>query len=110
MDTQPPKARTPKWDAIILVCKECGERRGAPKDVKPKKLAGDLRALSKHHRSRARVVLSPCLGLCPKGAVAVTRVGEDSPASLVAIADRAQVEGWYVEARRPRETPRSDDR
>ena len=110
MHAEAPRARTPKWNAVILVCKECGKRRGAPKDAKPKQLAGDLRALTKHDRSRARVVLSPCLGLCPKGAVAVTRVGESSTSSLVAIARRAQVEGWYVEARRPRETPRSDDR
>ena len=110
MDPQAPRARRPKWDAVILVCKECGKRRGAPKDAKPKVLAGDLRTLTKHDRSRARVVLSPCLGLCPKGAIAVTRVGEGSASSLVAIAGRGQVEGWYVEARRPRETLRSDGR
>ena len=110
MDRQVPRARTPKWNAVILVCKACGKRRGAPKDAKPKVLAGDLRTLTKRDRTRARVVLSPCLGLCPKGAVAVTRVGEASASSLVAIARRAQVEGWYVEARRPRETPPSDDR
>jgi hypothetical protein len=110
MDQEAPRARMPKWDAVILVCKECSKRRGAPKDAKPKMLAGDLRTLTKHDRSRARVVLSPCLGLCPKGAIAVTRVGGTSAASLVAIARRPQVEGWYVEATRPRGTPPSDDR
>ena len=110
VDTPAPRARTPKWDAVILVCKECGKRRGAPKDAKPKKLADDLRALTKRDRSRARVVMSPCLGLCPKGAIAVTRVGEASASSLVALTSREQVAGWYVEAKRPRGTPRSDDR
>jgi len=110
MDQDSPRARTPKWDAVLLVCKECGKRRGAPKDAKPKTLAGDLRTLTKRDRSRSRVVLSPCLGLCPKGAIAVTRVGEATASSLVAISRRGQIEPWYVEARRPRGTPPSDDR
>ena len=110
MNVEAPHARTPKWDTVFLVCKECGQRRGAPKDAKPKKLAAELRGLTRDDSTRSRVVMSPCLGLCPKGGVAVTRIGGSAPASLVAIEHRAQLETWYVAARRPRETPRSDDR
>ncbi len=53
---------------MVAVCRECSGRHPHPKEVR-----GDIRSELKAagHKRRARVVLTGCLDLCPKKAVAV---------------------------------------
>lgn len=81
----------PRWTSVYLVCKACGKRSDGPKEFKPKAVVAALRQRSQD-RSTSRVLFSSCLGLCPKGAVAVARVGGDSPASIAAIRSPAQLD------------------
>ena len=84
----------PKWDAVFLVCRDCGKRSRAPKEAKPKKLVGALRSLAKHERPRPRVLLTSCLGLCPKAATAIAFVANDRPPRIVAVAREDQLAAW----------------
>ena len=72
-DVSEKEARAPKWEALVLVCKACGKRSSGPKDkaLKPKQVMQELRSAAKRQRVRSRVVLTTCLGLCPKRATAV---------------------------------------
>lgn len=65
----------PSWDAIMLICKECGKRKNAPDDLKSKVLVKRARGHLKKSRPRPRVISTSCLGVCPKGAIAVAWVG-----------------------------------
>jgi len=63
-----------KWGPVALVCKKCGKKLGGGFGRKNKHgLADTLRdTLKDTGRRRAlRVVETGCLGICPKGAVAV---------------------------------------
>jgi len=81
-----------RFETVLLVCKSCGKRSNGPKKLKPKEVAGLVRRASKRGDVRARVVLTTCLGLCPKTATAVARVTSGSPTRIVAIASRKQIE------------------
>lgn len=81
-----------RWDTAILVCRACGKRSNGPKGMKPKALVSAIRHDAKALRPRPRVVLTGCLGLCPKGAVAVALVGASSPSRLIAVRSVAQME------------------
>lgn len=82
-----------RLDALVLVCKACGKRSSGPaKQGKPKKLADEFKIAGKAARLKTRVVLTSCMGLCPKNAtaVAVVRGGDAGPAQF-AVEDRQQV-------------------
>jgi len=64
-------------DALVLVCKACGKRDSGPRDLKPKKLAAEFKSAAKGVRLKTRVVMTSCLGLCPKRAIAVGVVSGD---------------------------------
>lgn len=82
---------SPRWRAVVLVCKACGKRSKAPKEAKPKAIAADVRRLTKGLPQRSRIVLTGCLGLCPKGATAVAVAGHAVGTRVVAIRRRSQV-------------------
>ncbi len=69
------RAEAPSWQSALLVCKACGKRSSGPRRVKTKAVASEVKRLMRASRPRARVVMTSCLGLCPKGAVAVAMVG-----------------------------------
>ena len=81
-----------RFEVALLVCKSCGKRGDGPKKLKPKEVAGLVRHASKRDDVRARVVMTTCLGLCPKAATAVARVSSGSPTRIVAIESRKQIE------------------
>ena len=81
----------PRWAAAYLVCKACGKRGNGPKRLKPKKLAGLVRGAARKDADRARVVMTTCLGLCPKGAIALARAGRGGP-RIVPIRSARQVD------------------
>jgi|GEM_PF-4881249 len=82
----------PKWDAVFLVCNECHKRGSGPKHSKPKELVVTLRKHAGATRPRPRVLMTGCLGLCPKAATAVARVGCDAPTRIVAVKSKKQLE------------------
>ena len=71
------------WRAVVLVCGKCSKKIGGGFGRKGRTaLAKALRkaiGLGKGRKSRAGIVETKCLGLCPKGAVTVvdTRVPGD---------------------------------
>ena len=91
------QAKPSKWGPIALVCKKCGKKLHGGFGTKGKHaLADTLSATLKQggRRRAIRVVESGCLGICPKGAVALAlndRVllvepGTDPEAVIAAIA------------------------
>jgi hypothetical protein len=83
-DDAPPKLVRARWTGVFLVCEDCRSRGSGPKD-KPKAVASAVRQESRRSGERARIVLTGCLGLCPKKATAVAHAGSASPASMVAV-------------------------
>lgn len=81
----------PKWDTVVLVCKACRKRSKGPKDLKPKAVATLVRQLAREVGQRPRIVLTDCLGLCPKAATAVATVGHDVKTQIVAVRSRDSV-------------------
>jgi hypothetical protein len=81
------------WNELILVCKDCRKRSRGP-DAKAKEIAAAIKKQVGATRPRPRVVLSSCLGLCPKKATAVvvSRAGQPHRAmgvgTVAEIADR----------------------
>ncbi|WP_418317632.1 hypothetical protein [Piscinibacter sakaiensis] len=65
----------PTWQSLVIVCRACAKRSKGPKGFTAKSFAGEARRTSKDVRPRPRIILSTCLGLCPKKAQAVAVVG-----------------------------------
>ena len=94
-------AREPRWDDVLLVCKACGKRGGGPRKLSPKALASLLKKEGKASGRRTRVVMSDCLGLCPKAATTVARLGHDVVTRLVAVKSKKQVDAALAALRGP---------
>lgn len=95
MSKRQSEPEVPRWDTVYLVCKACGKRGSGPKDFKPKAIAAAVRQRSKAERPRPRVVFTSCLGLCPKAATAVARVGGDAEARIAAIRSPAHFDAAF---------------
>lgn len=79
-------ARPLRWQAAVLVCKDCVDRGSGPKKSgSAKALMPALRHATKRGPVRTRVVATTCLGLCPKRATAVARLGGTGTARIVAV-------------------------
>lgn len=87
-----PAVRLAKFGTVYLVCKACGKRSGGARKFKPKEVASLIRRSAKADATRSRVVLTTCLGLCPKKATAVARVATGSPTRIVAIEARREID------------------
>ena len=83
---------SPSWDALLLVCKTCRRRSQAPKGLKNKAVVQQAKRALSQLRPRPRVVLSSCLGLCPKAATAVAVIGGGRPARIVAIHSQTELD------------------
>jgi hypothetical protein len=79
----------PAWDTVMLICKECGKRKNGPDDLKSKALVKLARGHLKKSTPRPRVVSSSCLGVCPKGAIAVACVGGSHAPRLACVDTQA---------------------
>ena len=87
-----PAVRTPRWSAVVLVCKACGKRGSGPKKLKPKALASALRKEMRREGDRStRVVMTSCLGLCPKNATTVVQVGRETSTRMVAVRSKKEI-------------------
>jgi predicted metal-binding protein len=67
----------PSWQAAILVCKDCQKRSSGPTSVKAKAVASMLKETVRGRKPRPRIVMSGCLGICPKRAIVIAAVSED---------------------------------
>lgn len=86
MKSDTAKALQPSWNALLLVCKDCGKRSSGPgKALKVKEVVHELRSASRDARPRPRVLLTNCMGLCPKKAVAVASADGTTPPRAVAV-------------------------
>jgi predicted metal-binding protein len=80
-----------RLDAMVLVCKACGKRSSGPaKEGKPKKLAQALKGAARQARLKTRVVMTSCMGLCPKKATAVVVIGSSGDPVQYAVESRDQ--------------------
>jgi hypothetical protein len=90
MKSATPVVKIPRWDAVFLVCADCRERSNGPK-LKTKALANLVRHEARRSKTRTRILLTGCLGLCPKAATAVAHVSGDAGLRIVAIRSKKQV-------------------
>jgi predicted metal-binding protein len=79
---------SPKWDAAMLICKECGKRKNGPRDLKAKALVKRARGHLKEARPRPRVMSTSCMGICPKHAIAVAWVGCGTAPRILCVGDQ----------------------
>ena len=68
-----------------MVCKACGKRSSGPQEAKPKKLAKAIKGAAKAQQRKTRVVMTSCIGLCPKRATAVVVTGHGGPPMQFAV-------------------------
>lgn len=91
-NTKVAKLESRSWNAALLVCNVCKKRSHGPRGFKAKAVVQEARRALRDLEPRPRIVLSNCLGLCPKGALAVAFVGGGRDARICAIESIAQVE------------------
>ncbi|CAN5918218.1 hypothetical protein BH11PSE8_BH11PSE8_29220 [soil metagenome] len=87
-----PTLERPSWEAAVLVCNTCKKRSNGPRGFKAKAVVQEARRALRDMKPRPRIVLTSCLGLCPKGALAVAVAGGGGETQICAIASLAQVE------------------
>lgn len=85
-----PRRLKTRWQHVALVCRACAKRGNGPDKLKPKRVARALRDACDASGRATKVMLTPCLGLCPKGAMVVVVPGAEGVACH-AVADRAEV-------------------
>ena len=100
MNQETPRSLPFRLDAMVLVCKACGKRSSGPRHTKPKQLAQAFKQDGKAHRQKVRVLLTSCMGLCPKKAAAVAVLGADGSPHQFAIENEEQVPA-ALQASRP---------
>lgn len=81
----------PSWDAVLLVCKACRKRAELPASLKSKTVALEIRSVIRDRKRRPRVLLTTCLGLCPKSAVAIAVFTRGGPPRIAAVTALSQV-------------------
>lgn len=92
MNNEAPVSSSPRWNTVVLVCKDCRKRSKGPRHLKPKAVMATLRGDAKRDGRVQRIVATGCLGLCPRNALAVAIVGRDVATRLFAIGSCAQLE------------------
>jgi predicted metal-binding protein len=86
-----PNFEPTKWNSLFLVCKQCRKRGNGP-DEKAKKLMGVIRGQTRDSASRPRVVLTNCLGVCPKEATAVAFASPDVSPRVFSVKSESELE------------------
>jgi predicted metal-binding protein len=86
------KESQPEWDSLLLVCKECRKRKDGPKHLKAKTLAATLKVMARKKAPLSQIVMTSCLGLCPKRATAVAYTGVGPAPRIVAITSSAELQ------------------
>jgi predicted metal-binding protein len=80
-----PETLRPGWKSVVLVCKACEKRSKGPKKLSAKELAKALgRACRDAKVPRSRVVLTTCMGACPKKAFTVAAAAPSGHITMIA--------------------------
>lgn len=82
----------PSWKSVVLVCKDCRKRSNGSGKLKPKAVASEARQTTKEAEPRPRVLLTTCLGLCPKGAMTIGVAGAAKGTRVAAVKTLAAVD------------------
>lgn len=77
--------QSPAWQSVLLVCRDCGKRDDAPKKLDPRDMVQQFKRALRAETPPTRAMLSGCLGLCPRRAIAVAHIGGAAGARLVAV-------------------------
>ena len=85
------KLTRPSWDAAVLVCKACRKRADLSANLKGRTVASEARSALRERKRRPRVLLTGCLGLCPKSAVAIAAFTNGSSPRIAAVTALSQV-------------------
>jgi predicted metal-binding protein len=90
MKSKPIESVMPAWQSVVLVCKECRKRSNGPKGLKSKPMASEIKRAARDIEPRPRIVLTNCLGLCPKGAATIAVVGSNVATRALAVTSLKQ--------------------
>ena len=75
----------PKFRSIVMVCKVCQKRSKGPKKLGAKAVAKHLgRACRQAKLTRPRIVLTSCLGACPRKAITVVAASPGKALEMIA--------------------------
>ena len=85
-----PMVVRPRRAAPVLVCRKCLKRSDEGSDVR-RALKSELKAARRDGTKPAKLVMTGCFGLCPKGAVVVASGASLAKQEYVLVADRDQV-------------------
>ncbi|MEO7056546.1 MAG: hypothetical protein ABI281_11825 [Caldimonas sp.] len=73
------------WKSVLLVCKACEKRGKGPKKITARQVAKELgRACRDAAVPRSRVMLTTCMGACPKKAFTVAASAPSGQITLIA--------------------------
>lgn len=76
----------PGFATAILLCRPCGKRSSGPPKGATKETARGLRAAARQAgHPRPRVLLTGCMGACPKKAFAVAATAPDGRIAMLAL-------------------------
>lgn len=75
-----------RFETALLLCRACGKRGSGPPKKETKELAKRLRGAARDAgHPRPRVILTGCLGACPKKAFTLAGTGADGRVAMVAV-------------------------
>ena len=73
------------------MCNACKKRKNAPRKLKSGELLREIQRGAHRIRPKPRVLATTCLGLCPKGAIAIALVAGNKVPRITAVASRSQI-------------------
>ena len=80
-----PEKLRPGWKSVVLVCKACEKRSRGPTRINAKDVARQLKQAARDARvPRPRVVMTTCMGACPKKAFTVVAASPGGGIEMVA--------------------------
>ncbi len=80
-----PAPLRPGWKSVVLVCKACEKRSNGPKKIAARDVAKQLGRASRDAKvPRVRVVLTTCMGACPKKAFTVAAAAPSGRITTIA--------------------------
>ena len=80
-----PAPLRPGWKSVVLVCKACEKRSKGPKKIAAREVAKQIgRACRDARVPRARVVLTSCMGECPRKAYTVAAAAPSGRITTIA--------------------------
>ena len=87
-----PSIEPARWQAVAFVCGRCERRKGAPSSLDAKRAAKRLREGFREARLRSRIVGTGCMGLCPRGAIAVAVSVGGGPLAVIELKKKREVQ------------------